>query len=255
MNSQPRKCIATKALLALALWGMAALAFAAQVAGTVVNLSGPLLARKENGAVKVLTMRSEVENGDTLISEKNTYARIRFIDDSEVTLRPGTQFRIENFAFEDGKPENDSAVFELIKGGLRSVTGALGHRNKERYGLKTPTATIGIRGTTFIANYIAPPLPAGAARGPAAPNQAPGLPPGLHLQVTDGAIVVTNNGGSQGFQAGQFGYVPNPAQPPIIVPPNPGLQFTPPPAFSAPAGASGKPGDSGKSGNIDCEVR
>jgi hypothetical protein len=248
--SQSRKCTAIKAVAALALWALASLAWAGQVAGTVVNLSGPLLARKGDGTVKVLTARSEVENGDTLVSEKNTYARIRFIDDSEITLKPNTQFTIENFAFDDARPEADSAVFSLIKGGLRSVTGLLGKRNKEKYGLKTPTATIGIRGTTYIASYVPPGTPVTAA----APGAPPALPPGLHLQVTDGAIVVSNKGGSLGFQAGQFGYVPSANQPPVIVPSNPALQFTPPPSFSS--STPQKSGnDSGKSGNIDCEVR
>ena len=270
----PRKCTATKALLGLLLCAASALSWA-QVAGTVVNLSGPLLARKASGAVKVLTTKSEVENGDTLISEKNTYARIRFIDDSEVTLRPGSQFKIENFAYDEGQPEKDSAVFNLIKGGLRSVTGALGKRNKERYGLKTPTATIGIRGTTFIAEYVPPsdaqlaayamastaqvggggavaPLPAGGV--PAGPG---GRAPGLYVQVLDGMINLSNNGGAQNFAAGQFGFTPSVSAPPVVLPANPGIQFTPPPAFQAPATGpqASATGDSGKSGNIDCEVR
>jgi hypothetical protein len=127
---------------------------AALVAGTVVNLSGPLLAKKADGTVKVLSLKSEVEQGDMLISEKGTYARIKFVDNSEITLRPNTQFKIENFSYDEAKPEADNAFFTLIKGGLRSITGALGKRNREKVGINTPTATIGIRGTTFIVQYI-----------------------------------------------------------------------------------------------------
>jgi hypothetical protein len=54
--------------------------------------------------------------------------------------------------------------------------------------------------------------------------------PGLYVQVTDGLINVTNNGGTQNFAAGQFGFVPS-ALPPVIVPKNPGLVFVPPPPF------------------------
>ena len=131
-------------------------AYAAQVVGTVVNISGPLLAKRADGSVKVLSLKSEVEQGETLISEKNTYARIKFIDNSEITLRPNTQMVIDNFAYDEAKPEQDNAFFSLIKGGLRSITGALGKRNRERVGINTPTATIGIRGTTFIVQYVSP---------------------------------------------------------------------------------------------------
>jgi hypothetical protein len=99
-------------------------------------------------------------------------------------------------------------------------------------------------GATFIAQYVPPPpvgpgviLPQGAPQGKSpSPQGPPPLAPGLHLQVTDGAIVVTNNGGSQGFQAGQFGFVPSINQPPVIVPTNPNIQFTPPPSFDAGSG-------------------
>jgi hypothetical protein len=81
------------------------------------------------------------------------------------------------------------------------------------------------------------------------------LAPGLHLQVTDGAIVVTNNGGSLGFQAGQFGFVPNVNQPPVIVPPNTGIQFVPPPSFNGGSGGPTASTGSGAGQATDCIVR
>jgi hypothetical protein len=154
--SLPKKLSATKAMLVLLLWCSCTLALAAQVAGTVVQLSGPLLARKASGAVKILSLKSEVESGDTLVTEKNTYAMVRFIDNSEMTLKPATTMKIDSYAFDNAKPDGDAANFSLVKGGLRSVTGLLGKRNKEKFELKTPSATIGIRGTTFVAEYVPP---------------------------------------------------------------------------------------------------
>jgi hypothetical protein len=261
-----------------ALLGFASLAFA-QAVGTVTHLSGPMVAKKANGAVKVLAVKSEVENGDTLVTEKNTYAQIKFIDNGQITLRPGTTFKIENYAYDEGKPDGDAEHLELVKGGVRSVTGLLGKRNKEKFALKTPNATIGIRGTTFIAQYVPPPpasasttglfnspgsMPtppgSGGAAGPAPISpltptpSTPALAPGLHLQVTDGAIIVTNNGGSLGFQAGQFGFVPNVNQPPVIIPQNPGIQFAPPPSFNTGGGPTASTGP-GQGQATDCIVR
>lgn len=244
-NSSRRTAI--KCLLAAALCLGSALAMAAQVVGTVVHLSGPLMVRKADGAIKVLALKSEVEEGDTLVAEKNTYAMLRFIDNSEYTLRPGATFKIDAFKYDSARPETDNASFTLVKGGLRSVTGLLGKRNREKFQLKTPAATIGIRGTTFVAQWIEPPAPG---------QPPPGLAPGLHLSVTDGAIIVTNTGGALGFQAGQFGYVPSAHLPPVIVPDHPGLQFVPPPSFSGPGpGAPGGPAAGPGSDAVDCEVR
>ena len=248
MNCAKRR-IAIKALAGVLLAGSGAMAWAAQVAGTIVNLSGPLMVRKADGSMKVLGVKSEVEQGDTLVSEKNTYAQIRFIDNSEITLRPGTTFKIEAFAYESGKPEADSASFSLLQGGLRSLTGLLGKRNKEKFQLKTPTATIGIRGTTFVAQYVQPTT---TTRSP----QPGALLSGLHVFVIDGAIMLTNSGGSMNFSAGQFGFTPTMQQPPVMVPNNPALKFTPPPVFSM----STLPQAQTQTGmtkpqTVDCEVR
>ncbi|SFC96115.1 FecR family protein [Massilia yuzhufengensis] len=263
MKNQPQKCTATKpprgvagALLFAALLMAGNPAWAAQVAGMVARLSGPLMVKKADGSVKVLALRSEVESGDTLISEKNTYAQIKFVDNSEITLRPGTTFKVENFAYDEGKPEGDDASYSLVKGGLRSITGLMGKRNKEKFLLKTPNATIGIRGTTFVAQYVPAPGPASPKTPVGGPPAAPVMAPGLYVQVSDGAIVVSNAGGSLGFQAGQFGFVPNPSRPPVLVPSNPGLIFTPPPAFNVnPGGPLASQGPEGRPDTVDCIVR
>ena len=286
--NQPGNCIAIKALLFMTAL-LPAASWASQVVGTVVNLNGPLLAKKSDGKTKVLALKSSVEQGDTLISEKDTYARIRFIDNSEITMRPSTQLKIDNFTFDDDKPEQDNASFNLVKGGLRAVTGTLGKRNKEKFGMNTPTATIGIRGTIFIAEYVPPDANALAAYGMASmaaltvssytsatrtdvpmaaapletlPMQlAQGMPspggraPGLYVQVIDGMIHLTNQGGSLNFSAGQFGYTPSLNQPPILLPANPGMQFMPPPQFTSTTGPQGGSSDPAGANGVDCEVR
>lgn len=272
------------------LFWMASISWAAQVAGTVVQLSGPLMAKKADGAVRILSMRSEVESGDTLMTEKNTYAMVKFIDNSEITLKPSTTFKVENFAYDADKPDGDKASFNLVKGGLRSVTGLLGKRNKEKFEMKTPSATIGIRGTTFIAEWVEPSATATAtataiaareawlmastasldplaapvqplmlAQGPTPPSASrtpSGLTPGLYVQVIDGIINVSNSGGALQFSAGQFGFTPSFKVPPVVIPQNPGMQFTPPPVFNP---TTTQPGANTaappKSNSVDCEVR
>ncbi len=256
--------IKSLALILLIVWGNAQ----AAPVGQVTNLSGPLFALNAEGVRRVLSVGSQVEPGETLITEEKTYAQVRFIDKGVVTLRPGTQFKIESFAFEEKAPEKDSAVFGLLKGALRSVTGLVGKRgNQDAYKMNTATATIGIRGTDYIATYVpaeetavsrapyAPPLlasldlswtgadtltdvPVGgfvelAELRPIQLAQAPpsGLAPGLYVQVLDGFVNLSNQGGSQLFSAGQFGYTGSNIQPPVVLPQNPGIQFTPPPAF------------------------
>ena len=247
-----KKCTVIKALLWASLLCLGH-AWAGEVAGTVTQLSGPMMAKKADGKVKILALKSEVESGDTLVTEKNTYALVKFIDNSEITLKPGTTFVVEQFAYHADQPDGDRASFSLLKGGLRSLSGLLGKRNKEKFALKTPVATIGIRGTYFIAQYVAPAIPAAPAF--AAPPKATTTAPGLYVQVTDGMIVVSNPTGQLNFSAGQFGYVPTLATPPVSVPLNPAIQFTPPPVFNSSTGPDIGASAAGKANAVDCIVR
>ena len=86
------------------------------------------------------------------------------------------------------------------------------------------------------------------------PPGADGRSPGLYVQVLDGAIHVTNGGGTQNFTAGQFGFTPSFQQPPVILPTNPGMQFTPPPSFTSTTGSAGGTG-AAKPGDVNCQVR
>jgi hypothetical protein len=81
---------------------------------------------------------------------------------------------------------------------------------------------------------------------------APGLPAGLYVSVNEGAIILSNKGGSTSFTAGQFGYTASTTTPPVIVPANPGIKFTLPPAFVI---SSNGAGPANKSAAVDCEVR
>ena len=215
-----------KPLILIAALGLAGAAQAQQAAGEVTHLSGTLSVKRLDGTTKLLSVKSAVQEGDLLTTETETYARIKFADASEVVLRPNSQLKVENYAFNQAKPEGDNVVLSMLKGGLRAVTGLIGKRNRDKVTFSTVTATIGIRGTHFGAL-----LCQGDCGG--VPTVT-GLPPanGLHLDVADGAIAVRNAAGMQQINAGQFGYVASNQAPPQIVPPQQGIQVTMPPAIS-----------------------
>lgn len=210
--------------------------------GTVTQLSGTLSVKKSDGSVKILSQKSEVQSGDTINTEKDTYAQIRFTDGGQVTLKPNTSVRIEDFKFSEQKPQEDSFLFGLLKGGLRAVTGIVGKRNKDKYQLQTATATVGIRGTTFAADDC--------VNNRETPDCAR-LQPGVYVGVADGEIVVRNAQGELGIAAGQFGLIA-PNERPLFLSTDPGLQFAPPATFiqSVMAGSAVNAGKS-----LECVVR
>ncbi|TAN35158.1 iron dicitrate transport regulator FecR [Patescibacteria group bacterium] len=193
--------------------------------GTVSQLSGTLSVHKADGSVRILSQQSEIVGGDTVNTQKDSYAQIKFSDGGVITLKPNTSVKIEQFRFKQEEPEKDSFIFGLVKGGLRAVTGLVGKRgDQDAYNLSTASATIGIRGTSYGADdCLTTPCPK--------PNSSGNLEPSVYVSVTDGEIIVTNNVGSQSFLAGQFGAISDRNSRPRFLSTDPGLQFTPPATF------------------------
>lgn len=196
--------------------------------GQVTHLSGVLSAKKPDGTIRVLAERSEVATGDVLTSEKSTYANIRFSDGSQMTMKPASSVKVEKFAYQKDKPAEDSFAVTLLQGGLRLVTGIVGSRSRAKFEVKTNTATIGIRGTTFNVDDC----PAGGEGCPA------GSEPGIYVGVSNGSVTLSNSEGRMVLQAGQFSRIARGFAPRSVS--NPGLQFTPPPSFLRTA-SSGPP--------------
>jgi hypothetical protein len=193
--------------------------------GTVAQLSGTLSVVKADGSVRILSQKSEVVSGDTVNTQKDSYAQIKFSDGGSITLKPNSSVKIQEFRFREEEPAKDSFVFGLVKGGLRAVSGLVGKRgDKDAYSLGTATATIGIRGTSYGADdCLTTPCPK--------PNSSDNLEPSVYVSVTDGEIIATNNAGSQSFLAGQFGAISDRNSRPRFLSTDPGLQFTPPATF------------------------
>jgi hypothetical protein len=199
---------------------LAASSLASASSGTVTQLSGTLSVKKADGSVRILSQKSQIENGDTVNTERDSYAQIKFTDGAQMTLKPNTAVKIENVTFVEDKPQSDSFLYSLVKGGLRAVTGLVGKRSNDKYEMGTATATIGIRGTTFSADDCHSNREGDCARLDAA----------VYVGVADGEIVVRNGQGELGLSAGQFGLIA-PNQRPLFLSTDPGLQFTPPATF------------------------
>lgn len=195
---------------------------AADSAGQITMLTGRATAATMSGDIRNLVKNGSVYSGEVINTGPNTYVNIKFTDGGRILLRPNTRFQIEQYshkpepavaerdsrqqadsrsgsgrAVED--EEEDNAVFRLLKGGFRAITGLIGRDDKEDYKVRTPVATIGIRGTDFEVRlcdgdcYDITPIPQD----------------GLYTGVFEGGIVTQNGGGSLTIGAGQYGYVPS----------------------------------------------
>ena len=164
--------------------------------------------------------------GDTIVTGARSRAQLLMKDGAKVALRPQTTFTIDEYVeageevtAPDGSvvvAEESSAVSTLIKGGFRTITGAIGDKNPEAFEARTPVATLGIRGTDFVAVYC------NAATSPC--TTAPGIPEGdmpedgLYVGASSGQVVLNNDAGSLAISPGQYAYVSQPSEPPQKLP-------------------------------------
>ena len=182
--------------------------------GTITHLSGSVSVRSADGRIVPGAPGVKVTQGDTAMTGAGGYVRIEMTDGGEMVLRPNAMLKIEAYSFEPGKPESDSFIFSMLRGGLRTVTGLISKRgDKDSYKLRTGTATIGIRGTQFDLRVCL--------------ADCGTLADGTYVAVKSGAVLAANTAGNQLVSSGQVAFVP-PILPPIILPRDPGIGFTPP---------------------------
>ena len=218
MTTRSRTLRQFAALLAFPLLLLAANAALAQVAGRVVLAVGDVVAVRGNDRIR-LASGSEVGVGDSIVTGAQSHAQVRFSDAALVALKPDSEFRIETFDFSATASGNERAVFRLVRGGFRTVTGTIGQINKDRYQVLTTQATIGIRGTHYVLQICAP----GHCVDQGVTARA-----GLYGGVFDGIVAVGNPFGNADYVAGQYFFVGD-GEPPqgLLAPPEFVASFLP----------------------------
>lgn len=160
--------------LVLWLWSCLTLA-----AATTQAISGEVLMAPAKGDYGSLAFGQRVESGATIKTAASGRVVLRFDDGQMVSIAESSLFVINDYKFNAHKPEESNFFVTLLKGGMRAVTGVIGETNKSNVTIKTPVATMGIRGTDFQLYFD---------------NK-------LYINVLQGAVSATNDGGTAIFDA------------------------------------------------------
>ena len=182
----------------------------AEVVARVVLLRGSATATGVDGRQRALALGSPLFSGETVETMSRTFAVLAFRDESRITLQPDTRFEIERYRYTPESPGEASMLVNLLKGGLRTLTGRIGRLNRDAVQLKTPASTIGIRGTGFDA----------VCQGDCLHEPGTGQPPtaegdGMFLSVWDGEVVLRLATGEVVISQGRVVFVGNNETAPI----------------------------------------
>ena len=125
---------------------------------------------------------SSLDVGDEIYREAKVYTEqygsieMRFDDGSQMTVGPNSELTIDEYVY-DGNAGDDRAVITLGEGMLRMVSGQIA---SDRVSIRTPVATVGIRGTDFTLD-----------------TATDGI---VKVWVDDGVVAVTPNQAGQTFE-------------------------------------------------------
>ncbi len=186
--------------LFLSFWAVASWA----AAGKIEFVSGEASVRAGDGKVLPASKGMEIESGQVL-ETGNGKLQIRFSDGGLIFLAAHTSFQINAYHFSGSADGSEQAIFRLLRGGLRTITGAIGKQHQQQYRVETEVATIGIRGTHYQLRYCAGDCQ--TAKGKLEKN-------GLYAFVSRGAIHLANDAGSLDIATGKTAYVADRHTPP-----------------------------------------
>jgi hypothetical protein len=173
-------------------FGLAATALAENI-GNIERVAGAVTIQDNSGASRAAQQGQPISEGDTVTTGPDGEVLFKMIDSGAVALRPKTQMRFTEYKFES-KP-TDSSVLNLFKGSVRALTGLIGKVHPEKAYIRTPAATVGIRGTDHETVVLLEDSPDGSA--------------GTYDRVYEGnTYIEAQNGERIAVQPNQVGYSP-----------------------------------------------
>ncbi len=192
-NTIGRSLLRAACGLILALFAQSALASA----GTVMFVSGE--ATLDRGTVTLPVEKGlEVDVGDLLATGYDGRIQIRMSDGQWIALFPNTRFKIDEFRLASPADSGTASVrkaarslYSLLRGGFRTITNSSGRLDASGYRVRTPVATLGIRGTTYAAV----------------------LDNGLYIGTEQGAVSATNEAGTSVVNQDQYAFIQNSTTP------------------------------------------
>ncbi|GAV20946.1 FecR protein [Mariprofundus micogutta] len=134
-------------LLAISAHGAVALAESSHVA-IVKNVSGSVEVLRHEKSMPA-TPGMQLMRKDKIVSGQESQAGIVFVDGTLITVGSSTEIEVKKYLFEPRESKYGFSVY-VKKGSAIYSSGKLGKLAPDSVNLKTPRATVGIRGTRFI---------------------------------------------------------------------------------------------------------
>ena len=151
------------ALLATALGSMA------QSVGQVEFSRGAGVVQSPGQLPRILGQGLPLQEGDRLTTADDSNVIVKLNDGTRMTLRPNSEVIVQKYQFKEGDAAN-TMVLQLLRGGLRALTGSISKGDPDAAQIQTANASIKIRGTEFDARLCGPECKAESAKSTEKPR-------------------------------------------------------------------------------------
>ena len=160
------------------------------LAGKVELVEGDVRFFDRTMTVRRPVTEDPIFEGESIATGANGEVHLRMEDGGFIAVRPGTRMRIARFRAQGD--EADVMTIGLLEGTLRSITGWIAKYGRDNYQVRTPTVTIGVRGTDHEPFHI----PAGSPLGE----------PGTYDKVNQGGAYLRTAQGRVDVAPGRVGF-------------------------------------------------
>ena len=123
-------------------------AFAQDFVGGLRKVSGPGTILRDGRQI-IAQDGIRIEMGDKLSTGANGSMGVIFIDNTRISLGSNSEINIDHYIFQPDKGKF-SFLTELVQGTASYISGTIGKLSPKSVKFKTPTAVVGVRGTSFL---------------------------------------------------------------------------------------------------------
>jgi len=135
-----------KISIVLALMALFFTDLALAASAVVGSLAGSAQVQRGAGAPRVLRLGDEVVQGDTVFTGPASSVVLKFDDGQIAALTANSRMQVSAYAF-NPQARTGNILLSLVVGGMRAITGLIGHNQPDSVKFRAATATIGIRGS------------------------------------------------------------------------------------------------------------
>ena len=105
---------------------------------------------KRGAKVAPAAKGSNIEKNDTVSTNSQGRFKITFVDATTVNITQNSRLVIDDFVYDGGNKSKGKLGLRLALGTAKYTSGAIAKGNARGVGIRTPTATIAVRGTDFV---------------------------------------------------------------------------------------------------------